>query len=313
MARTVRFEDGVPVLREAAPPAGEGLRLRVLAAGICGTDVATVAAGGSAVVPGHEVVAQDGTGTVYAVRPNLPCGACGDCAAGESQRCPESMARFLGVSLDGGFADEVVAPPSLLHPLPQGLAVEIGALSEPAAVALHAVRRLSPEPGERVLVVGGGTIGLLAAAELVALGHPVDVVARHAHQAALAAGLGARPRDKGELAASSYRWVLDSAGSQSAIDLSYEVGTPGARVVSVGALGWAVTTSGLALVKEIEVVPSVIYSEQDFTDAIAWLHEHAGLAAPLVTHRFPLSEVAAAFRTAAGRVRHASVKVLLHP
>lgn len=311
--RALRFGDGGLSVVDVPEPSGPGVTVRVDLTGICGTDVSTVAAGASPVVPGHEIVGTTEDGTAVAVQPNLPCSTCDACRSGQSQRCPQSMAHFLGVSVDGGFAESVRVDPSLVRPLPVDMDLAHAALAEPAAVALHALGRLGPEPAEPVLVIGGGSIGLLAAAQLVAAGHPVDLVARHPHQAEAARVLGARPRAAAEMEDSSRRWILDTAGSQSAADLAYRAGCPGARLVSVGALGWAVASSGLSLVKEIDLVPSVIYTPDEFAQAIAWLHAHPDAAAPVVTHRFPLAEAEHAFAVAAGKGAHRSIKVLLSP
>lgn len=294
-------------------PTGSGVAVQVEHVGICGTDVASLGAGESAVVPGHEIVGTTPDGRRVAVQPNLACQDCSVCHAGESQRCPQSMARFLGVTLDGGFAETVLVDESLLHPLPGTLDAAHAALAEPAAVARHAVRRLDPPPGEPVLVIGGGTIGLLAAAQLVTEGHAVDLVARHDHQLAAAEAVGATARGAHELAGSSFARILDTGGTQSAADLAYEVGRPGARLVSIGALGWAAAASGVSLVKEIELVPSVIYTRREFERSIDWLAEHPDVPERLVTHRFPLSEAAQAFAVAGSKAAHRSLKVLLSP
>ncbi|MGD9958297.1 zinc-dependent alcohol dehydrogenase [Nocardioides sp.] len=310
----VRFDtEGASVL-DSPPPSGDGVLVNVKGVGICGSDLSMLASGGAPLVPGHEIAGVTEDGVAVAVQPNLPCGACALCAAGRSHLCPESMQHFLGVNgLDGGFAEQVLVHPRQLRPVPAGLAVELAALAEPVAVAAHAATRLKAANGAPVLVVGAGTIGLFAAAILTQLGHQVSVVARHSHQQVLAEAAGAHVVTSTESATRSFDSILDTAGSQSAMDLAYEASAPGGRIVSVGCGGWSVTTSVTSLVKELSLVASVIYTEEEFEDAVLWLTANSDFSAQLVTHRFSLADAPEAFRLAAGRADSGSVKVLIQP
>jgi threonine dehydrogenase-like Zn-dependent dehydrogenase len=122
------------------------------------------------------------------------------------------------------MASEIVVLSFTLLPLPDGLAVSDACLVEPAAVAWHAVRRDGVASGERLLVLGGGSIGLLAAAAARYQGFSVDFFARYEHQSGAAALFGAG--SVGGL----YDVVIDAAG---ALPRCAEPARPGGRVVIV--------------------------------------------------------------------------------
>src|SRR4051812_49269330 len=168
--RDLRLEDCA-----APPPPGEGWStVAVTSVGICGSDLHWYAEGGTGevtldrpVVPGHELagVAVDGpyAGRRVAVDPAIPCERCEQCRAGYGNLCPDVLFAGHG-SLDGGLQEQLRWPSRHLHPLPDELSDDAGALLEPLGVALHAVRVGHVRPGDDVLVVGGGPIGVLVAA-----------------------------------------------------------------------------------------------------------------------------------------------------
>ncbi|MDR7555790.1 MAG: zinc-binding dehydrogenase [Armatimonadota bacterium] len=155
------------------PGPGEVL-IAVAAAAICGSDlhifhdrhpywppvilghefagtVAAVGEGVSGYAIGDRVVSETSTGS---------CGVCFLCRSGNRQICEHK--RALGIGTNGAFAHYVVAPASLLHRVPDGVPLEEAALTEPTAIAVHAiVERMKVAPGETVVISGPGPIGLL--------------------------------------------------------------------------------------------------------------------------------------------------------
>ncbi|WP_293311900.1 alcohol dehydrogenase catalytic domain-containing protein, partial [Mycolicibacterium sp.] len=179
--RAVRSVAGMPTVVEADEPAGDWPLLEVGAAGICGSDL-TLVGWNLPVTLGHEIA---GTiaGKAYCVEPTVRCGRCDQCLIGAPQRCRGTDPHgLLGVAFDGGLADRMRVPQQCLVPLPDGLAVRDASLVEPLAVSWHALRAVHAVPGERVLVIGGGSVGLLAVAAARAMGLEVDLDARHDHQ-----------------------------------------------------------------------------------------------------------------------------------
>src|SRR5215831_9506218 len=163
------------------PPAG-AVALRVLAAGICGSDLHNFRTGQwisrLPVTPGHEFAAEVlavGAG-VTQVKPGdrvvadsrAACGECPQCRAGQSNLC--LSLGYVGEICDGGFAEQVVLPAAGVLRVDSSVPPEVAALSEPLAVALHAIRRLDPPKGEPILVAGAGPVGGLVCLMLDHLG-----------------------------------------------------------------------------------------------------------------------------------------------
>ncbi|WP_433516564.1 zinc-dependent alcohol dehydrogenase [Nonomuraea sp. CA-143628] len=292
-------------------PSGPGVRLRIASAGICGTDVSFAAMGLRGFTYGHEMAGTTPDGQVWAVEPSLYCGNCAECASGNVQRCDAEGHGVLGIFRDGGMASEIVVPEFTLLPLPGGLPVEDACLVEPGSVAWHGVGRAGLVAGERLAVVGGGSIGLLAAAAARRMGFEVDVEARHEHQRRAADKLGAgRPHGR-------YDVVIDTAGGPTALTRCAELARPGGRVVVVGVYFETAPVPGSAsLVKELTYINAIAYDHRDgrreFADVAAMLAEQPEIAETVITHRFPLAEATEAFQVAADRSTGA-IKVVLHP
>jgi threonine dehydrogenase-like Zn-dependent dehydrogenase len=246
----------------------------------------------------------------YAVEPTIWCGACEQCLAGYTQRCVGEH-RNLGIFCDGGLSDRIRVPAECLVALPDGLAVADACLVEPASVAWHGVQRAAIQAGQRVVVVGGGSIGLLAVAAVHSLGHEVAIEARHRHQLAAAEALGAGT-PSGE-----YDVVIEAAGSELGLVRAAELARPGGRVIVLGVFYGLVPVPGVAtLVKELSWVGAMAYGRQgghrEVEAAAALLGAEPLIASTLITHRFGLDEAAEAFRVAGDRGAGA-IKVALYP
>jgi L-iditol 2-dehydrogenase len=143
--------DGVPRLTEVPDPAGPGDLVRVLACGLCGSDVEKLGSGPAGAVLGHEVAGVLDDGSHVTVMHRVPCGSCERCRAGHESTCAE----FRQLRIDpGGFAERLRAS----HVVPVGALGLDGIWIEPVACILRALDRV---PRGRVLVVGCGGIGQL--------------------------------------------------------------------------------------------------------------------------------------------------------
>ena len=177
-ARLVGKED-LQVVSVPDPVAAEGeIVVRVRAAMICGTDVRMLR-NGAKVLPvtlGHElagVIEQVGSGVrgyqrgqAVAVAPNYGCGVCDPCVAGRTHHCAEL--RAIGIHMDGAFAEYVRVPAAAVSqgnvcPVPEGLSFAEAALAEPLSCVYASFERAHLVPGDAVLVIGAGPIGLLHA------------------------------------------------------------------------------------------------------------------------------------------------------
>ncbi|MGW3150936.1 alcohol dehydrogenase catalytic domain-containing protein [Streptomyces sp. NPDC001177] len=308
--RAVVYDGGVRTV-DVPEPEGEGVRLSVASAGICGTDVNFVAAGVSGFIYGHEFAGTSEDGRAWFVEPTIYGGKCEQCHRGLTQRCTEEGHGNLGVFSNGGMADRVLVPQYTLLPLPDGLDVRDACLIEPGAVAWHAVRRARVQPGERLLVLGGGAIGLLAAAAAQNSGLQVDMDVRYPHQRHAAKQLGCGERS-GE-----YDVVIDAAGSASSLESAASAACPGGRVVVTGVYQETAPVPGIpSLTKELTYVHSIAYGREEgvreVEEVARMMAARPELAATIITHRFPIDRAADAFRTASDRASGA-IKVVIEP
>lgn len=319
-------------------PRDDEVVLQVRACGLCGSDLHwfTGAVAPPRVCPGHEMageIAALGAGVTglrlgdrVTVEPLAVCGGCPECRGGRPQLC--ARRRILGLQRDGGLAERVAVPARAVFPVPAQMDWATAALAEPLAVGVHAVRLAAVAPGQRVLILGAGAVGLLAVLAARAAGAEVWVSARHPHQAALAARLGAArvlaatPAAEAEraalAAAEPVDVVLETVGG-TATTLAEAVASvrPGGTVVVLGVFTAAPSLPALAvLTKEVRLLGSMMYDRRgtpvDFAAAIALLAADAQAAGALVTHRLPLDAVQRAFDVAADR-RAGAVKVAVTP
>jgi threonine dehydrogenase-like Zn-dependent dehydrogenase len=311
--RALRFERGRVHLAEVARPSGEGVRVRVRGCGVCGSDLAMLDAGFElAGIPGHEIGAELADGTPVAIEPVVPCGSCEFCRAGDYQVCRSGNAMILGVGRDGGMAEELVVPERCLVRLPAGVSARDACLVEPLAVAVHGLRRAGVQGAQRVLVIGGGAIGLCAVAAAHAAGCEVALVARHAVQKAAGARLGAREPDRPE-----YDVAIECAGTPGAAAEACERLRPNGTFLLLASCWDQFALPGLVLgAKELTIVSSLMYGRagggRDADAAAALLAARPELAQTLITHRFPLEDAVAAFAAARDRAKGA-IKVVLEP
>lgn len=332
---------------EAAAPAAGEVQLRVRAAGICGSDLHGYREAGrwpAGVVRGHEIAGEivalspgvDGLapGQRASVEPLLYCRACEHCLSGGYDLCPRR--RLLGVGPSpGGFQELLTVPAHTIFPFDPALDFATAALAEPLAVGIHGVRVANSmvhdaAPGaDRVVVLGAGSIGLLAAFYARHAGAAeVAVSARYPQQAELARRLGATEVFAADeagaraleewAAAHPVDLVIESVGGTAdTCNQALALVRPGGRVLILGVFTAPVSIrTGPMLVKQPRVVSTLTYgrtgAHADFAIALRLLERHAGALGELITHRFPLGEVADAFETAADKTR-GTVKVTIEP
>jgi 2-desacetyl-2-hydroxyethyl bacteriochlorophyllide A dehydrogenase len=273
-----------------APQAGPGqVVVDVRRAGICGTDVelftrqlAYFAQGktGYPLRPGHEwcgVVSALGAGVDpgwLGVRVTgdtmLGCGHCDRCRAGRGHVCAER--HEVGImGWAGALAEQVMVPAWSLHRLPDAIDDRAGALVEPGGNAWRAASAAQAGPGQRILVCGPGTIGLLTAAFAAAAGAEVHILALDRSREALAASFGAAAYwTADDLPPGTYDAVVDCTDDHQMPATALDLAEPAGRLVFIGISG----------------VPSLVDSRGlvlgDMT-AIGILGASAGLA-PSIEH-----------------------------
>jgi L-iditol 2-dehydrogenase len=185
--------DGLPELGDLPEPTGAGLLVRVLACGLCGSDVEKLGRGAPGTVLGHEIAGELVNGDRVTVMHRVPCGTCDRCLAGHQSTCGEF--RELRIA-PGGFAEHLRA--SHCVPLPDTIGEHDGVWVEPLACVLRAAESV---PRGRVLVVGAGAIGQLWVQVLRRRGDDVVAVDPREERRAQAHMLGAEVDDVDPVAA----------------------------------------------------------------------------------------------------------------
>ena len=153
MRAVVLDEQGRPGLTDVPEPKGDGKVVRVLACGLCGSDVEKIGQAAPGTVLGHEVAAELPDGRRVALVHHLPCGKCERCMAGHESTCEEFRAATIE---PGGFAERTLAREWI--DIPTAIPHEVASFAEPLACVLRGVERV---PRGRVLVLGCGFIGNL--------------------------------------------------------------------------------------------------------------------------------------------------------
>ena len=298
------------------PGPGE-VSVRVRAAGLCGTDYRIWTGERPVAYPrimGHEFVGQVreagdavqgfAPGDRVVVEPNYSCGRCPLCGEGNRNLCLSRVA--IGIDVDGGFAEDVCVPARCCWKIPDGVTDLEAVVIEPLAVVVRAVGRAVPRPGESAAVVGIGSLGLLALQVLRAHETRVLAMARTPARLPLARELGAdavHAVADGPLAAAAQRFsgregvdlVIETAGTAEAVSHALALVRPGGRVVLTGLPHEPTPVAFFSVVRrEVTIIGSMIYQDE-FREALALVVSRHVLTAPLLTHRFPLADIASAF------------------
>ena len=302
---------GVISVVERDIPDGFGELITVTSSGICGSDLHMIEAGLSGVVLGHEFGGLTTDGQLVAIRPTGECGTCVQCTSGFSHTCSMAGRSLHGMSRDGGLAEMVRVDTNQIFPMPSGVDPASVGLVEPLAVVIHGINRSGIQTGSRAVIIGAGSIGLLAAAVLVDRGVIVDIVTRHPHQALAAEKVGAHPVSEAGL---NYDVSFDAVCSQQSFDACVQATRPCGTLLEFGMFWSPVTLNNTLMMKEITVIPSIFYGHNhehhDFEEAIDILARLPFLIDAVVTHRFTLTDAAEAFRVANDR-KAGAIKVHL--
>jgi L-iditol 2-dehydrogenase len=314
----------IELLEQECPQPGAGeVLLRVQAVGICGSDLHTFEGlhpfVSYPVWPGHEVCADViacGAGTDAAwigqtvvIEPSLPGSGRPRFEPGRYNIATELA--VMGFQAPGAMAEFFAVPTDRLHRVPLSFTPAQGASVEPAAVAVHGVRRSGDVAGRDVAILGGGTIGLLTAMTSRAYGAAtVRLVDPDPARRALVTSLGLDAVERAGDGA--FDRVFECVGNESALRAGIRACRKGATLVVLGVFGREASVPfGLVQDWELDIRGSLMYTGDDFREAIRLLDLGLLEIDGIVTHRFPLVEVERAFETALRR--GGVVKVLLEP
>jgi 2-desacetyl-2-hydroxyethyl bacteriochlorophyllide A dehydrogenase len=313
-ARTITVSD-----QDASPPGRGEVQLRVAYTGLCGTDLHILHGNMDARVQtpltfGHEMsgtiaAVGDGVdgwkiGDAVTVMPLDWDGTCPACLAGNQHICQNL--NFIGIDSPGSLQELWNVPADVLVALPPGMRLDHAALVEPAAVAVHDVRRAKLEPGQKAVVIGGGPIGVLIASVAREFGGEVVVIELDANRRAQIDALGFTTLDP--RSTDQVEWVTEWTAGAGA-DVVFEVS--GAAQAVLGATDLAKVRGTLVVVaihpvpreinlqrlfwRELSILGARVYQRADFETAVELVASGVIPADLLITRIVPLEETSAAF------------------
>jgi L-iditol 2-dehydrogenase len=307
--------------------------------GICGTDIHAYYGKhpfiSLPVVPGHEcsgvitdVIKETDKESFYigqkvTIIPQITCGRCYNCRNGRYNICDNL--KVIGCQTDGALAEYFSVRSDLVIPLPDELSLEEGALVEPLAVAIHAIKRGDLKIGDNVVILGAGTIGLLILQCAKAAGAK-DIIITDIYDSRLelAKKLGA-DYTINSLKSNVINTILEKsgkngiditfecAGTEATINQAIQIARKGTRIVVIGVFEKDVSVKiGLVQDRELELVGSLMYMKEDFYGAINMMIKGMVKVQPLISRIYSIDEVASAFEFASTQ-KEKAVKVLIKP
>jgi L-iditol 2-dehydrogenase len=320
-----------------ASPEPDQVKVKIGAAGICGTDVHIVKGSWACrppVVLGHEwcgTVLEVG-GAVRALRPGdrvlcsnpaRTCGFCHHCMAGNPFMCPERIS--AGYMIDGAFAETICIDERRCHKLPASVSFRAAALGEPLAVAVHAViERVTVHAGDVVTVIGPGCVGLLTAQVAKLEGARVIIAgigkdrARLERARALGVDVAVNVEEedlvevvRGVSGGRGADIVYDCAGTAASLAAAWEVVKKEGTLVPLGIYPGPIQTDfNKITMKELRVIGSYGYVWTTWQRTTRLLAEGRIDAEALVSHEYPLERFAEAFEATQNG---SAVKVVFNP
>lgn len=305
--------------------------------GICGSDLHYFEAGAPVgLVMGHEfsgVVVDPGSRTDLKVGdrvtalPISPCGECHACLKGNPQYCLETWNQAVGLSVDnpGGLTSRILVREDMVLQLPDEVSFEEGAMVEPTAVALHAVHLADIQVGAKVLVIGGGIIGLVSAllakkegASYVALSETNEARGKKALSLGVADEFFDAKDEKAveemvERTEGGFDIVIECCGNSPAVSSALMAVKPGGCVVLVGvSLGPVTIPTVLGVMRELTIKGAIAYTKEEFASVISLIAEKQIDVMPFVDEEIGLDEVQTAYEKLTSGTT-AKVKILVDP
>ncbi len=333
---------------EEVPVPGIGpneVLVRVMAAGICGSDIGRVMVTGTyhfPTIPGHEFAGQVeavganvthlAPGDRVAVAPLMPCFDCDWCRAGTFSLCDDYD--FMGSRSNGAFAELLKAPARNVLKVPDHVPFDVAATIEPAAIILHGIHKLNLSLGDAVAVVGCGALGFFAVQFAKLSGaQPLIAIDVDEEKLALARQVGAdlciNPLREDAVAAvkaaTGGRGVavaLECAGSAAGRNLSVLATAKQGTVMLYGTAYGDVTFAEQAFARmvreELKIVGSwnsysLPFPGKEWFDIIGLLRTGRLIVEPLITHRATLEEAPAIFKALKDRTFGPYHKILFKP
>lgn len=307
----------VEILPEARPIAGRGeVVVAALATGLCGSDVHLFRGDHPyaryPLAQGHETVGRvsilgrDADPTLQdalvVVEPTLECGSCAECLRGAYNRC--ERLEVIGVQRDGSLAGRFATRATKVHRVPESSDPSTWALVEPMAVACHAVARSEVQPGDLVVILGAGVIGLSIALALTRRGPEQVIVVEPSEtrrRRVQTLGLG-MPIDPGSVQSvlsdvrpSGADVVFEATGVPDVLGEAHQLVRPGGRIVVVGQSAGSFSLPMIVMTRKELTLVGTRNSAGMFPTAIELLGSSPAFVESVVTHRFHPRDAGEAF------------------
>lgn len=305
--------------------------------GICGSDIHYWEAGSpKGLVIGHEysgTVVNPGSrkdlkvGDRVTALPISPCGNCHACLTGNFQYCHQTWTYATGLSLDspGSMAYELSVRPDMVIKLPDEISDEEGAMVEPTAVGLHAIHLANIKVGEKVLIIGGGIIGLVCAmfakkegASFVALSETNPERGKKAIELQVADKWYDAKNEKLvdkvlEDTVDGYDLVIDCSGSSSAVTSALISAKPGGTVILVGVSMEPITIpSVVGVMRELTIKGAIAYTKEEFQTCIDLMAKKKIDVLRFLSKIVGLSDVQSSYEELTSGISD-SIKILVDP
>lgn len=305
------------------PKAGEA-RIKIAYCGVCGTDLHAYHGTMDARITTNRVIGHECSGTVDALGEGVegfevgdqvvirPLAVCGECAACKKGYHVCQNMKFLGLDTEGAFQQCWTLPANTLHKIPADMRLDYAALIEPTAVACHDVARAKIQPGEDVLVIGGGPIGLLVAMVAKQAGGNVIVSEVSEYRLKVAEKLGFKTLNALKVNVAEEVWkmtgnkgaevVFEVSASQPGVETMTEAACVRGRIVLVGIIGGRKPEVDLFKFfwRELELLGARVYEAVDYETAIKMIVTGAIDCETLITDIQELEDITKAFQALDG-------------
>ena len=322
---------------DAPKPDNNKVIIDIIKTGICGSDIHNWDAGEpKGLIMGHEFtgkVVNPGSRTDLKIGdrvtalPISPCGNCEACETGNPQYCSETWTHAIGLSLDnpGGLTSAIAIRPDMVLKLPDNVTDEEGAMVEPTAVGLHAVHLADIRVGDKVLIVGGGIIGLVSAmfaklegAEFVAVSETNEARGKKSVKLNVADDWF-NAKDENFLnniftkIPNGFDVVIDCSGTTKAVESELMTVKPGGTIVLVGVSPKPIEfASVIAVMKELTIKGAIAYTKEEFKNCISLMANKKIDVMKFVDDIVPLEETQKAYERLTSGTDDA-VKIMIDP
>ncbi len=322
MIRAIMTKPGEIIFEDVQLPVVEDNKVLIKMAriGVCGSDTHVYHGKhpytSYPVIQGHEVTAivekcGDGVvdfapGDIVTVQPQVFCGKCAMCREGDYHIC-ESL-KVMGFQTEGMAQEYFLVDQSKLIHIPAELDLDSGALIEPVAVGVHAVRRLGNVKGKKVLVFGAGPIGNLTAqsakamgAESVMITDLSDYRLQKAAECNIDFCVNTAKEDLKEAVLKNFGKdgadaIFECIGIQPTMDQAVSIARKGTTIMVVGVFGDIPRVDlGLVQDRELTLRGTLMYKREDFDDAIKFMASNQIIVTPLISRHFPFKDYLKAY------------------